>query len=156
MGGTIVNGERTGYTLREPSVQPETSLNMDIGYRVATDNWTFSGTWSPGADDPANNTAEFLVTGVTTLTLTAAQIRTAQLYEFSAPDNLADSGSAFSQVAGSYIAANATENAAVATMGYTSFMSFKHLDIMIQQKTNVPNSTGYGPGRMVRVNIQDT
>jgi hypothetical protein len=134
----------------------ENSYKVTIWRWPHYDNWMFSGTWAPGADDLTNNTVEYLVTDATTLTLTAAQIRTAQLYEFSAPDNLADIGSAFSQVAGSYIAANATINEPIVALGYTSFMAFKYLDIMIQQKTNVPNSTGYGPGRMVRVNIQDT
>lgn len=30
-------------TVRDPSVKQETSINYDLGYRVAKDNWTFSG-----------------------------------------------------------------------------------------------------------------
>jgi iron complex outermembrane receptor protein len=33
----------SGTTQRDPSVDKETSTNMDIGYRFANDDWTFSG-----------------------------------------------------------------------------------------------------------------
>ena len=42
-GGAIVNGVLTGATLRNPTVDTETSTNLDVGYRVANDAWTFSG-----------------------------------------------------------------------------------------------------------------
>jgi iron complex outermembrane receptor protein len=43
VGGTVVNGLLTGATLRDPAVQMETSTNLDVGYRYASDVWTFSG-----------------------------------------------------------------------------------------------------------------
>jgi len=42
-GGTYVNGVLTGATQRDPSVEKETSTNVDIGYRFANEAWTFSG-----------------------------------------------------------------------------------------------------------------
>lgn len=42
-GGTVVNGVLTGATLRNPTVDMETSTNLDVGYRIARDAWTFSG-----------------------------------------------------------------------------------------------------------------
>lgn len=42
-GGTIVNGVLTGATQRNPTVDMETSTNLDVGYRVARNDWTFSG-----------------------------------------------------------------------------------------------------------------
>ena len=42
-GGTVVNGVLTGGTLRDPSVDKETSTNVDLGYRFSNDDWTFSG-----------------------------------------------------------------------------------------------------------------
>ncbi|MEI7513991.1 MAG: TonB-dependent receptor [Betaproteobacteria bacterium] len=42
-GGSVVNGVLTGATQRDPLVDKETSTNLDIGYRFASDAWTFSG-----------------------------------------------------------------------------------------------------------------
>ncbi len=42
-GGTWVNGALLGATQRDPIVGMETSTNMDLGYRFASDAWTFSG-----------------------------------------------------------------------------------------------------------------
>ena len=42
-GGTITNGVLTGATLRNPTVDMETATNLDVGYRIARDAWTFSG-----------------------------------------------------------------------------------------------------------------
>ncbi|MEI8324338.1 MAG: TonB-dependent receptor [Betaproteobacteria bacterium] len=42
-GGTWVNGALVGATLRNPTVGMETSTNLDVGYRLANDAWTFSG-----------------------------------------------------------------------------------------------------------------
>jgi iron complex outermembrane receptor protein len=42
-GGTYVNGVLTGASQRNPSVDKETSTNVDLGYRFANDEWTFSG-----------------------------------------------------------------------------------------------------------------
>jgi len=42
-GGTFVNGVLIGATQRDPIVDKETSTNMDLGYRFANDDWTFSG-----------------------------------------------------------------------------------------------------------------
>jgi hypothetical protein len=121
------------------------------------DNWTYGGgTWSPGANDPDNDVVTFEVTGATSLTLTAAQIRTAELYEFSAPDNLTNPSSTFSNVSGAYIAANETANEQIVDLGFGEFVAFKSLEIMVQQKTNLPHSTGYGPGRWTTVMIEDT
>jgi iron complex outermembrane receptor protein len=41
-GGKIVNGVYTGGTVRNPLVDKETSWNYDLGYRYASDKWTFS------------------------------------------------------------------------------------------------------------------
>ena len=43
IGGTTVNGLLTGATLRDPAVEMETSTNLDIGYRFAGTDLTFSG-----------------------------------------------------------------------------------------------------------------
>ena len=42
-GGTWTNGVLSGATQRDPGVGMETSTNMDFGYRLAADAWTFSG-----------------------------------------------------------------------------------------------------------------
>ena len=44
-GVTFANGVpvTTAATLRDPVVDMETSTNLDLGYRFANDNWTFSG-----------------------------------------------------------------------------------------------------------------
>ncbi|MEI8028669.1 MAG: TonB-dependent receptor [Comamonadaceae bacterium] len=42
-GGTMVNGVLTGATFRNPALEVETSTNLDLGYRYASDAWTFSG-----------------------------------------------------------------------------------------------------------------
>lgn len=42
-GGTVVNGVLTGATQRNPTVDMETSTNLDLGYRFTNDAWTFSG-----------------------------------------------------------------------------------------------------------------
>ncbi|MDD5336358.1 MAG: TonB-dependent receptor, partial [Rhodoferax sp.] len=42
-GGTMVNGVLTGATLRNLVMEIETSTNLDLGYRYASDAWTFSG-----------------------------------------------------------------------------------------------------------------
>jgi iron complex outermembrane receptor protein len=44
VGGTFVNGVLTGATLRQPTVDKETSNNFDLGYRWQSDRLTFSGT----------------------------------------------------------------------------------------------------------------
>lgn len=43
-GGSVVNGQLTGATLRQPVVGPETSVNLDLGYRFQGERTTFSGT----------------------------------------------------------------------------------------------------------------
>ena len=43
VGGTTVNGLLTGANLRDPAVEMETSTNLDVGYRFAGKDWTFSG-----------------------------------------------------------------------------------------------------------------
>jgi len=42
-GGSYVNGVLIGAKLRDPSVDKETSTNLDLGYRFANDDWIFSG-----------------------------------------------------------------------------------------------------------------
>jgi iron complex outermembrane receptor protein len=42
-GGTIANGVLTGYTLRQPMVDKETSNNFDFGYRLQSETYTVSG-----------------------------------------------------------------------------------------------------------------
>jgi iron complex outermembrane recepter protein len=42
-GGSVVNGALGGTSLRSPVVDMETSVNMDIGYRMQTESTTFSG-----------------------------------------------------------------------------------------------------------------
>ena len=45
IGGTYVNGVLTGATLRQPTIDKETSNNLDMGYRWQSDRLTFSGTF---------------------------------------------------------------------------------------------------------------
>lgn len=42
-GGAFVGGQLVGATLRQPKADPETSTNLDIGYRYAGERLTFSG-----------------------------------------------------------------------------------------------------------------
>ncbi len=42
-GGTWNNGVLTGARIGNPTVDMETSTNLDVGYRIARDAWTFSG-----------------------------------------------------------------------------------------------------------------
>lgn len=127
--------------------------------------WTFSGgRWN--ATQQVATGVEFVVTGATSLTLTAAQIRTAELYEHEKPDDLNNSGSTFSVVngkyrieslgGGGYSIYDIDDNEIIEDLGYGEFVAFKHLDVMVQQKTTLANTSGYGPGRITRVYIQDT
>lgn len=118
--------------------------------------WEFSGgSWQPTL--VSNTDVTFVVSGTSSLTLTAAQLRTAEVYEFEVPDNMSSSGSTFTAQPGSYITENAEDNEIVAELGYSDFVAFKHLDIMVQQATTLSGvSSGYGPGRMTRVVIEDT
>ncbi len=43
VGGTVTNGVLTNFTQRNPAMDMETSTNLDVGYRIARDAWTFSG-----------------------------------------------------------------------------------------------------------------
>ena len=43
-GGTYVNGVYTGGTMRQPAVDKETSVNLDVGIRHTSDKWTSSAT----------------------------------------------------------------------------------------------------------------
>lgn len=42
-GGTVANGALNGAVQRNPAVDMEMSSNFDLGYRFASDAWTFSG-----------------------------------------------------------------------------------------------------------------
>lgn len=133
----------------------ETNDYLVTIYRWPYYTWAFSGgLWRPTL--VSDTTVTYTVTGATSLTLTLAQIRAAKLYEFEVPDDLTNSGSTFTAQPGSYIPANADANEIVADIGYSQFASFKYLDIMIQQKTSLATDSGYGPGRVTRVTIQDT
>jgi len=75
VGGTVQNGVLTGATLRDPVVQMETSTNLDLGYRFASDKWTFAGSMyyidfqnriASAYDVTANQTIDFNVGAVTT------------------------------------------------------------------------------------------
>lgn len=124
-------------------------------YRWPYYTWAFSGgLWRPTL--VSDTAVEYVVTGATTLVLDLADIRAAELYEFEVPDNLSSSGSTFTAQPGSYIAANADANEIVAELGYSTFAAFKYLDVMVQQKTSLATDSGYGPGRVTRVTIQDT
>ena len=130
-------------------------------YKVTIRRWAHKDyEWNGSAwvetTDTTNDEVEFLVTGATELVLTAAQIRTAELYEYATPDNPAVFGTTFTQVGGATIPESATENEQIVDLGYGEFVAFKYLDIMVQQKTNLPHSSGYGPGRWTRVVIADT
>jgi iron complex outermembrane receptor protein len=43
VGSTVTNGVLTNFTQRNPAMDMETSTNLDVGYRIARDAWTFSG-----------------------------------------------------------------------------------------------------------------
>lgn len=122
------------------------------------DNWEFSGGRWVGEDTGADpDSFEVLVTGATTYTLTAATIRANDIYEFSAPDDPTNSGSAFSvHNAGYLISENAEANVQMADLGYNQFVGFRSIDVMIQQKTTIGNDSGYGPGRRMTILIRDT
>lgn len=42
-GGTMSNGVLSGFSLREPVVDKETSMNFDLGYRLQSERFTLSG-----------------------------------------------------------------------------------------------------------------
>lgn len=147
------------------------SANDLNNYLVTIRRWPYytfaysGGLWRPTLVTDTEVT--YTVTGATSLTLTAAQIRTALLYEFDAPDNPGDSGSSFTRQNGSYTITSlggggwavetSTENEIIEALGYGEFVAFKHLDIMVQQATSLSGaSSGYGPGRITRVLIEDT
>lgn len=129
-------------------------------YKVTIRRWThLDYAWNGSSwvitPDSTNDEVEFFVTGDTELVLTAAQIRTAELYEYRVPDTPGSFGTTFTQTSGSAIPANATANEQIVVLGYGSFVAFKHLEIMVQQKTTVPHTSGYGPGRWTTVMIED-
>jgi hypothetical protein len=130
-------------------------------YLVSIRRWTHldyawnGSTWAI-TEDSTNDEVTFEVTGATELTLTAAQIRAAELYEYAVPDTPGSFGTTFTQTSGDNIPANATANEQIVDLGYGAFVAFKHLEIMVQQKTNIPTVTsGYGPGRWTTVVIED-
>jgi hypothetical protein len=101
-------------------------------------------------------TGEIIDDGWLRFDITHAMIRTAQLYEHMVPSNFSDPDALFvTPQSANVIDSNAEANAVIASLGYDEWSAFKYLDVMIQQKTNVPNSTGWGPGRRVRVRIKD-
>lgn len=117
-------------------------------------NYTWSGTeWVATLN--STDSVEILVTDAETFALSDTLIRTHQLYEYLAPDDPFDEGTTFSPVSCDTIPANAATNLIAADLGYDEWHAFIYLDVMIQQKTNMPNSSGYGPGRRVRVEIRD-
>ena len=163
-GDITIDWERRNRLIVPLSDGTETntlSTNDENNYLVTIRRWPYytwlfsGGSWHSTLVSDTEVTFE--VTGATSLTLTAAQIRTAELYEFEVPDDMNNSGSTFTAQPGSYITENATDNEIVAELGYSDFVAFKHLDIMVQQATSLSGaSSGYGPGRMTRVLIEDT
>lgn len=124
--------------------------------RWAHKNYAWSGSNWDEVTDTTDDVVTFEVTDATELTLTAAQIRTAELYEYAVPDTPSSFGTSFTQTAGSAIPASATENQQIVDLGYNSFVAFKYLEVMVQQKTTIPTvSSGYGPGRWTTVVIAD-
>lgn len=163
-GDILIDWERRNRTIVPFSDGTETntlSANDLNNYLVTIRRWPYY-TWTFSAGSwhstlVSDTEVTFEVTGATQLALTAAQIRTAELYEFEVPDDMNNSGSTFTAQPGSYIAENATDNEIIAELGYSDFVAFKHLDIMVQQATVLSGVVGgYGPGRMVRVLIEDT
>jgi hypothetical protein len=124
--------------------------------RWAHKDYEWSGSNWDEVTDTTNDVVTFEVTGATELVLTAAQIRTAELYEYAEPDNPATEGTSFTQVSGDTIPASATINEQIADLGFGEFVRMKYLEIMVQQRTTVPHSSGYGPGRWTTVQIEDT
>jgi Putative phage tail protein len=130
-------------------------------YLVSIRRWTHKNyAWSGSNWDEVTDTTDdvvtFEVTDATSLTLTAAQIRTAKLYEYPVPDTPSSFGTTFTDTAGSAIPANATANQQIVDLGYGSFVAFKSLEIMVQQKTTIPTVTsGYGSGRWTTIVIED-
>lgn len=118
----------------------------------------YTYTWDGALWQPTlvtDDTVEITVTGATTFALTDTLIRTHMLYEFLSPDNPAVEGTTFSATSCDTIPENATEHLIAADLGYDEWHAFRYLDAMVQQKTNMPNGSGYGPGRRTRVYIRD-
>jgi iron complex outermembrane receptor protein len=70
-GGTVTNGVLTGWTLRNPVVDKESSNNFDLGYRLQNDRFTLSGSLYrvdfkdriATSYDPASNTSTSMNVG---------------------------------------------------------------------------------------------
>ena len=119
------------------------------------DTWQFSGGSWVGSDtgvDP--DYVQYEVTG-STLILSLADIRAAELYEFNGPDNPASSGSTFSQQGGAYILENETTNQQIADLGFGEFVAFAYLDVMIEQKNASAGVPQWGPAERKRIYIRD-
>lgn len=124
--------------------------------------WTWDGSfWQFNVSN--TQTAEFIIDGIVApdsepieFSIPYADIRTAKLYEHLIPDDFADEFTTWSIQSANVIDDNEEANLQMVDLGYDEFTAFKYLDVMIQQKTKVPNASGYGIGRKVRVTIRDT
>jgi hypothetical protein len=119
------------------------------------DSWKFQGGEWVGSDTgDAKDYVVYEVVG-TSLNITAAMIRDAELYEFDGPDNPSSSSSTFSQQPGSFINTSEVENEQVVDLGYDEFVAFKYLDVKVQQKNASPGLPTWGPGVRQRIYIRD-
>lgn len=119
------------------------------------DTYTWSGSEWVGSDAGVDaDYVEFEVSG-TSLALTKADIKAADLYSFRAPDSPSSFGSTFSKQAASIIAANASENEQIVDLGFNQFVAFRYLDVLVRQKNAAPGAPTWGPGMRQRIIIRD-
>jgi hypothetical protein len=144
-------------TGKDPVTLAETYKVTIWRHPYLTDWEYIAGLWNPQVPlvmlDPTP--LEVIVSGATSLVLTYAAIRAAQLYEFSATFDPTNPSAVFAQVGGAFDSFNANENLQMVDIGYDEFMAFSYLDIMIQQEGNMGGIAMYGPGRKMRIYIQD-
>ena len=149
-GGIVDGGEQA------PLGATESNDYLVSIRRWAHKDYEWSGSNWDEVTDTTNDVVTFEVTGATELTLTAAEIRTAELYEYRTPDTPSSLGTSFTQVSGDTIPASDVINEIIEVLGFGEFVRFKYLEVMVQQKTTVPHSSGYGPGRWTTVMVEDT
>lgn len=89
------------------------------------------------------------------LVLTAAEIEEALLYMSDVPDDIGDEFTTFTPITAQFVGTNNEDHEQIRDLGFGDTVAFKWLDIMIQQKSKIGTDV-WGPGREVRVIIEDT
>lgn len=120
-------------------------------YYIYTYN-TISDEWE--AEEGYDDATEF-ETATPSVTFSAAEQRSANLFEYDVPDDLEDPATTFTRVNGSNHPDNLADYQHMLDLGYDQWHAFKWVDVTIYQGYLINGEEGYGVGRKQRVYIKD-